>query len=206
MKYLALGDSYTIGESVAPLHRWPVLLTQLLQKRGLEIGQPLIIAQTGWTTSELAQAIAAQQLHESFDLVSLLIGVNNQYRGLSVAEFRAEFRDLLRLSIDLATDGRPGVFVLSIPDWGVSPFAQDRDSAAIASQIDEFNQVIVQECELQKITFIDVTALSRLAQNNPQLIAEDGLHFSGNMYQLWAEACENSVLKMLYKVDKIKAV
>lgn len=185
-RFLALGDSYTIGEAVAPEERWPAQLRRRLAEAGIAIGEPEIIAVTGWTTGELAAGMDAAAPSGPRDLVSLLIGVNNQYRGLDVGEYRAEFRALLARAIALAGNPRR-VIVLSIPDWGVTPFAEGRDRAAIATGIDRFNAVNREEAAAAGARYVDVTAVSRRAAADASLTASDGLHPSGAMYAAWAE-------------------
>ena len=197
--YLALGDSYTIGESVSVADRWCVQLAVLLSKQKITTAAPNIIAQTGWTTAELADGIAAAKNTKQYDMVSLLIGVNNQYRGQSTERYRTEFRELLRTAIAYAK-GRPDrVFVLSTPDWGVTPFAAGRNVAKIGGEIDAFNAVARSECERVSVVFVDITAQSRLGLGDATMIAKDGLHFSGKMYQLWADAALPVVAKLLEK-------
>jgi lysophospholipase L1-like esterase len=187
-KYLALGDSYTIGEAVAADQRWPVQLVDLLNRREFRFDPPEIIATTGWTTDELAraldEALATGLPPAGWGLVTLLIGVNNQYRGRDVENYRGEFEALLRRSIDLADGRRDRVLVVSIPDWGVTPFAEGRDRAAIAAGIDAYNEAHRAVCEAHGVADIDITDLSR---QHALLVAEDGLHPSGAMYRLWAE-------------------
>ncbi len=187
LRFLALGDSYTIGESVDPAERWPIQLVSLLRARGVDIADPEIIATTGWTTDELAAGIAEGHPFGPYDLVSLLIGVNNQYRGRPLDEYREQFRGLLASAIDFAGGYAARVLVLSIPDWGVTPFAADRDRAAIAAAIDAFNRVNASETDAFGARYVDVTPISRNALNDPSLIAPDGLHPSGAMYREWAE-------------------
>ena len=143
--YLALGDSYTIGESVSENERWPVLLAAHLNMLEYSIKPPRIIAKTGWTTGELKAAIKEAAIKTTFDLVSLSIGVNNQYRNLSVEEYRKEYVELLDIAIAFAGGNPDKVFVISIPDWGKSPFAKDRNSDVIAKEIDQFNAVKKEE-------------------------------------------------------------
>jgi len=200
--YLALGDSYTIGESVDESQRYPVLLANKLREEGYYINDSLIIAKTGWTTDELAAGIKAKNISGTYDLVSLLIGVNNQYRGWDVNNYRIEFRALLQKSIDFA-GGRPeNVFVLSIPDWGVTPFAASRDSEKIAKEIDQYNTVIREETQKRGILYVDVTPISRQASEDPSLIAEDGLHPSGKMYAEWVELALPGVKTILSQIKK----
>lgn len=185
--YLALGDSYTIGESVGAGDRWPVQLVRMLRERGVDVADPQIIATTGWTTGELSAGIDAADPRGPYRLVTLLIGVNNQFRGRDIAEFRGQFRGLCQRAIALA-GGKPSrVVVVSIPDYGVTPFAANSDRAKIAAQIDAFNAVCREEAIALKAAFVDITAISKKAAADRTLIADDGLHPSGKMYREWAE-------------------
>jgi lysophospholipase L1-like esterase len=184
---LALGDSYTIGEGVSPDERWPVQLAAALRQRGVQAAEPAIIARTGWTTGELEAALQRESPQGPYELVSLQIGVNNQYRGLDIDEYRVQFQALLLQAIDLAGGEAGRVVVLSIPDWGVTPFAASRDADEIAGEIDRFNQVNRQETENLGARYVDVTGVSRQAATDATLVAKDGLHPSGKMYQAWVE-------------------
>ncbi|MBX3060631.1 MAG: SGNH/GDSL hydrolase family protein [Anaerolineae bacterium] len=197
MRFLALGDSYTIGESVAEDERWPVQLAASLQEQGVHITTPEIIARTGWTTDELAAGIEAAQPAGPYDLVSLLIGVNNQYRGRSPEEYQAQFANLLQQAIAFAGGDPARVIVLSIPDWGVTPFAARLDAAAIAAEIDTFNAINRAEAEKVGVWYVDVTAVSRQATTDSTLIADDGLHPSGKMYAAWVELALPVVEKVI---------
>lgn len=183
-RYLALGDSYTIGHSVPVDDRWPVILASELKNFGKPIATPQIIARTGWTTGDLLDALEQSPPAGTFDVVSLLIGVNNQYQGRSMQEYRVQFHKLLTKAIGYAGGDAGNVFVLSIPDWGVTP-AGDGNRDHIASEIDKFNLVAREECDKLKVVFIDITGISRRALNDRTLIADDQLHFSGKMYKLW---------------------
>jgi len=185
LSYLALGDSYTIGQSVTVAERWPVLFAKDFNKKGKTIAEPEIIARTGWTTGDLLNALNGNPPVKKYDLVSLLIGVNNQYQGRSIDQYRLEFRELLVKSIGYAGDDVSKVFVLSTPDWGVTPYANGNNTAQIAKEIDSFNKVAKEECDKLKVRFIDITPISRKALNDPTMVANDGLHFSGKMHQLW---------------------
>lgn len=196
-RYLALGDSYTIGESVQSSERWPVQLVNLLRKEQIEIDEPLIIAKTGWTTDELIDSVEQQNPDGTYDLVSLLIGVNNQYRGRSTEEYREEFRTLLERSIAFAGGKASHVIVLSIPDWGVTPFAEGRDREQIGIEIDEFNAINLEEAERRGVHYVNVTPISREASDNPTLVADDGLHPSRKMYEAWARLVLPKVLPVL---------
>ena len=187
LRFLALGDSYTIGESVSESERWPNQLAELLRGAGHDIQQPEIIAQTGWTTNELAAAIVERVPVGPFDLVSLLIGVNNQYRGRPVVEYREEFAAQLVTAIGFAGGDAWRVLVLSIPDWGATLFAEGRDRAQIAREIDAFNAVNCEEAARAGARYVDVTSVSRRAVDELELVAPDGLHPSGAMYRMWAE-------------------
>ena len=183
--FLALGDSYTIGESVDAAMRWPNQLVAALNRSGLEFEQPEIIAKTGWTTDELLAALDQASLAASYDYVSLLIGVNNQYRGRSVASFEPEFTALLERAISYSNHKANGVFVVSIPDWGVMPFAEGRGARKIALEIDTYNKSIERICKIYGVRFFDITEISRKASETPSFVASDGLHPSGEMYAAW---------------------
>ena len=184
-RFLALGDSYTIGESVAVADRWPNQLARQLRKDGVGVGDPEIIAKTGWTTDELSSAIDAAKPQGTYALVTLLIGVNNQYRGRDAEQYRKEFATLLRRAIGFA-GGVPGhVVVVSIPDWGVTPFAASRDRTKIGGEIDRFNAINAEETKRAGARYADIAAVSRRAANDPALVAPDGLHPSAAMYAQW---------------------
>ena len=185
-RFLALGDSYTIGEGVAASERWPARLATLLRARGGAIEAPIIVARTGWTTDELAGGIDAADLPPPYDLVTLLIGVNDQYRGRSGAEYREQFRGLLARAIGFAGDRAAHVIVLSIPDWSVTPFAADRDRPRIAREIDDFNSVNRDEAARAGARYVDVTVASRAAADDRTMVAADGLHPSAAAYEEWA--------------------
>ncbi len=201
LKYLALGDSYTIGQSVDVKLRYPVQIADSLEKRGYYVAAPQIIAVTGWTTSDLKAGIKAANPQGPFDLVSLLIGVNNQYRGMDINNYRTEFGELIDQSIYFAGNDTGRVFVLSIPDWGVTRFATGYDREKIAREIDQYN-AINKEITLSKgIIWIDVTGISRLAEKDESLIAGDGLHPSGKMYTEWVRLAVPEIVKMLEKEE-----
>ena len=195
MRYLALGDSYTIGESVDPSERWPAQLTARLRERGFTLDDPLIIATTGWTTGDLSRALVQTQPLGPFDLVTLLIGVNNQYRGRSEDEYRQQFRALLQRALAYAENDPARVIVLSIPDWSVTLFAsalgaEESSLARIASQIDRLNAINQAETERSGAQYVDITPLSRTAAHDRSLLAADGLHPSGKMYAAWVKLIE----------------
>ncbi|MBW3569878.1 MAG: SGNH/GDSL hydrolase family protein [Gemmatimonadetes bacterium] len=186
MRFLALGDSYTIGEGVDPAERWPVQLAGLLRERGIPVGDPQIIARTGWTTDELSAAIDRADPRGPYALVTLLIGVNNQYRGRDAEEYRAQFAALLQRAIGFAGGEASRVVVLSIPDWGVTPFAAGRDRAKIAAEIDAYNAINREEAQRAGAHWVDVTAQSREAGADAAFLVADGLHPSGRAYAEWA--------------------
>lgn len=186
IRILSLGDSYTIGEAVDAAERWPIRVAAMLRAQGVPVGGPTIVARTGWTTDELSHGIETAKPAGPFDVVTLLIGVNNQYRGRSADEYRAQFLTLLERAIDLAGGAGSRVVVLSIPDWSVTPFAADRDRDGIASDIDRFNAINRDEATRFGAHYVDVTPVSRRAASEPSLIAGDGLHPSGEMYAEWA--------------------
>lgn len=187
LKYLALGDSYTIGQSVEVAERFPVQLVDSLRERGYTVSDAKIIAQTGWRTDNLMNAIIAENITDTFDIVSLLIGVNNQYQGGTAEAYRQPFRALLEQAIDFAGGDTSKVFVISIPDYGVTPFAANMNSSQIAQEIDEFNAVNLEIADSLNVTYFNITPISRQAETDPTLTANDGLHPSGKMYQLWVE-------------------
>ncbi len=199
ISFLSLGDSYTIGESVPQPDRWPVQLAHLLRDDKLDVADPDIIAKTGWTTDELQTAIAQSGNKKTYNLVSLLIGVNNQYRGQGLEKYRTEFRELLQTAVKFA-DGKPNrVFVLSTPDWGQSPFAKGKDKAKVGQEIDAFNAVAREECQKANIAYVDITPLTREAAGNDAQFADDGLHYSGQQMKHWAEAALPVVKGLLVK-------
>lgn len=193
--YLALGDSYTIGESVQESERWPNQLAKVLKGTSLEVETVTMIAKTGWTTAELLEGIEISKNTNQYDLVSLLIGVNNQYRGQSLERFETELIQLIKTAIIYSKNGAQGVFLVSIPDWGVTPFAKDRDVKKIALEIQAFNKVIQKQANEFKLPFIDITSISKEAKTDLSLLASDELHPSGNMYQLWVQKIKKELLK-----------
>lgn len=199
LSYLALGDSYTIGEAVEPSESFPYQLVELLKAKAIQFENPKVIAKTGWTTDELRHAIQQEQINETFDLVTLLIGVNNQYRGYSQETYRKEFAELLEIAIGYAGGDKNKVYVVSIPDWGVTEFAKNsgRDLKMISKEIDAFNEINRQETEANHVTYVDITPISRQAVKKPNLIAGDGLHPSGKMYAEWTKLIAEKITEKL---------
>lgn len=185
--WLALGDSYTIGESVATADRFPAKAVSILANNGTAFSTPEYIAVTGWTTRNLLSSINhAPPARPTYDFVTLLIGVNNQYQGRSLAEYRAEFTNLLNTAIMYAGNRPARVAVLSIPDWSVTPFAAGSDTALIRTQIDEFNKINKEITLAHQVQYIDITPSTRMARTNRSLLAADGLHPSAKEYAKWA--------------------
>jgi lysophospholipase L1-like esterase len=197
--YLALGDSYTIGEQVLPQQNFPHQTVALLQPLGFAIDTLKIIAQTGWTTDELDAAITATAITQQFDIVSLLIGVNNQYRGRSVSDFKIEFENLLQRAIQFAANNANHVFVVSIPDWGVTPFATDRDSKQIAVEIDNYNTECKSVAEKFGTHYIDITTAQREDGYKEEFLAIDNLHPSAKEYTKWAAQLAAAIKNVYYK-------
>ena len=197
--YLALGDSYTIGESVPEDGRWPVQLAALLQEAGIPMVAPQIIARTGWTTAELAGAIAGTRFEPEYDLVSLLIGVNNHYRGYPLEPYRVEFAALVEQAIEFAGGDPHRVLVVSIPDWGATPFAKNdpRGAEWITVEVAAFNAVNRAEADRLGVVYIDIFPISQGAYTDLTLIAGDGLHPSQRQYALWAHAALPAALEIL---------
>jgi len=193
MKYLALGDSYTIGEALPVEDNWPMQWAHALRANGVDIADPGIIAKTGWTTDELAAALdeadTSNTIAPPYDMVSLSIGVNNQYRGRSLDNYREEFTALLHRAIAYAGKKTAHVFVLSIPDWGITEFGKDssRDIAKIAHELDGYNQINAEVSKKLGVHWIDISTVTRKAGTNAKFYAEDGLHPSRALYALWVK-------------------
>lgn len=184
---LALGDSYTIGESVPLYRNFPYQAVQLLREKGFPFHAPEIIAKTGWTTDELDAAMNENRFLQSYDFVTLLIGVNNQYRGRNLIEYKEQFEELLKRSIKLANDKKENVIVLSIPDYSVTPFARDSDIEKTAREVEVFNSVNRAISAQFRVHYIDITPGTREAATDASLLAEDQLHPSAKEYEKWAE-------------------
>ena len=187
LRYLALGDSYTIGEGVKDDERWPAHLVRMLGARGVELGPPHYVAQTAWTTDELSDAIDAAKPAGPFDLVTLLIGVNDQYRSRPVSSFEGEFTTLVKRSIAFAGKRADRTIVVSIPDWGATPYAHGRDRGLIGREIEAYNTKAQSIARKLGAHWVDVTESSRAMLQEPELAVADKLHPSGEMYRRWAE-------------------
>ncbi len=185
-RYLALGDSYTIGESVTEKERWPVQLAEALQKQGWNIEGPRIIATTGWRTDNLQNAMRIAKLQPEYDLVSLLIGVNNQYQGKPIEQFKKEFEELIKSAIELARGRADHVFIVSIPDYGYTPFGKSKQEK-ISRELDEYNNLSREIAKRYSIRYIYITDITRKGLEDPSLVASDGLHPSGKAYAKFVE-------------------
>lgn len=196
-QYLALGDSYTIGEALPVVDSYPYQVVQLLRKEGLQMAAPEIIARTGWTTDELQTAMDNYTFLTNYQAVSLLIGVNNQYRGYPIQTFKREFEHLLQQAIQFAQNKKENVFVLSIPDYSVTAFAQEKNPDKIQKEIEAFNAVKQSVCKANNINFINITESTRRAKNNVHLLAADGLHPSAEEYRVWALQLAQKIAQVL---------
>ena len=200
---LCLGDSYTIGESVSESERFPNQCIALLEKQNIHFEKPHIIAKTGWTTDELMHAIAQEKLTGTFDCVTLLIGVNNQYRGYDKDVYRKEFKELLQTALKYANGNTSHVFIVSIPDWGATPFGaadgKGRSPQQIGQEIDQYNAIAKEEAEKRKVHFTDINPFSKKATSDPSLIANDNLHPSGKMYAEWARLLSLQMTPVYHK-------
>lgn len=201
VSYLALGDSYTIGQGVESAQNYPNLLTSKLRNRGIIVNEPVIIAVTGWTTEDLLQGIAQAQLtNRQFDLLTLLIGVNNQYRGLSLEDYEQDFGELLKKSLQLVGDDANRIIVISIPDWGVTPYATEiaHDKKRIASEIDRFNEKNKSLATQSGIRYLEITEEYRSLGHMDQYLAVDGLHPSEKVYARWADRLTEIITNEMY--------
>ncbi len=194
--YLALGDSYTIGENLKQQDSFPFQLVSILSKSGIDFTPPTVIAKTGWTTSELLAAIDRTKLKSSYDFVTLLIGVNNQYRNESLSTYKIEFDKLLNLAIGFTGKHPWHVMVVSIPDWGTTPFAEGRDKVQIAKEIDSFNEVNKRISDQYNVGYLDITARSRADGMKPQNLTSDLLHYSPVEYTHWASEIADRISKV----------
>jgi len=197
--YLALGDSYTVGQSEPQSESYPYQLIDSLNSHSIKVATPTVIATTGWTTDDLISAISQSGITgKTYSFVTLLIGVNDQYQGLSIDNYKIKFAQVLNEAIAFAHGDTSKVFVLSIPDYGVTPFAQGQDSV-IYPQIQAFNAVNQSISKSAGVNYIDVTTVSRTVTSNPSLLAPDGLHYSGAMYALWVQLLEPGVIAQFKK-------
>jgi lysophospholipase L1-like esterase len=200
LTYLALGDSYTIGEGVEESGRYPNITRSLLAKEAIFFSKPMIIAKTGWTTDELAKGIEAANIQENtYDMVTLLIGVNNQYRGRPVENYKEEFRSLLLDAITFAKGDPNRVAVISIPDWGITPFAKTKttDQDKVSREIDAYNAAKKEIAEALKVYFIEITQEYRQIGAQPEMVVSDNLHPSSLVYEKWAKKLTETILSSM---------
>ncbi|MFO7944993.1 MAG: GDSL-type esterase/lipase family protein [Anaerolineales bacterium] len=198
-RFLALGNSYTIGTGVPAAESWPRKLISLVRDAGVPMKDPWIIAQNGWTSADLIKTLESTSLPRSFHLVSLQIGVNDQYDGVPVDEYRKHFGILLETSLSFTAGNPTRVIVLSIPDWSVTPFVKARDQVQIRAEIERFNNINRHLTKTMGVRYVDITPLSRRAREANAFLAEDGLHYSGKMYQIWGETVLPVILDRLTK-------
>ena len=184
---LCLGDSYTIGEMVQLQKNYPYFTVQLLRDKGLNFSAPEILAKTGWTSDELQLSMKLYRFLPKYDIVTLLVGVNDQYRGKDIIEYKTQFEELLKHTITLANNKSDHVLVISIPDYGLTPFSANLDRNKISKEIEVFNSVNKALTIQYKTVYIDLTEESNKAQYDAELIAEDQLHYTTKMYKKWAE-------------------
>ena len=198
ISYLALGDSYTIGEAVDSTHRWPVQLADSLRRiHHLRVDEPQIVATTGWTTNELQHGIEQADLKDKYELISLLIGVNNQYRGYAFEQFEKEYEALIKWAIQHSVHGASGIFAVSIPNYGVTPFGQARGEDTIKAELLAYDAKAKEICQRFGIPFFDITPISELTKDNPTFIADDQLHPSGLQYTEWVRSFASQVAELI---------
>lgn len=195
--FLALGDSYTIGESVPLQKSFPYQTVQLLRKENYNFLAPEIIAKTGWTTYELQEGMKEYQFLSKYDFVSLLIGVNDQYRGKNILEYKQQFEELLKKAIELANGKKEHVIVISIPDYSATPFAGSLDKEKISREMDVFNSINKAISIQYKVQYVDITTESKNTMYDPSLVAQDGLHPSPKEYAIWAKKIAEAITSQL---------
>ncbi len=196
IKYLALGDSYTYGEKVPPIYSFPYQLVQSLREDNVDILSPEIVAMTSWTTSELLEHIKTYKLLPTYDLCTLLIGVNNQYRGLPIEEFKNDFDTLVSLALDKVERDSARLILLNIPDWGLTPYNKDRNKAEVSSEIDAYNAFIKSKSEQIDSKYVDICSLSREQAKSPKFLVDDGLHPSVEAYSEWTKKILTQTLNL----------
>ncbi len=196
MKYLALGDSYTYGEKVPPIYSFPYQLVQKLRSQNVAIDAPEVVAMTAWTSSELLQHLESYTTLPSYDLCTLLIGVNNQYRGMPIDNFRRDLDQLTQLALDKVEQDSMRLLLLNIPDWGLTPYNKDRNKAKVSQEIDLYNEIIRQKSQEIDCLFVDVCSLSREHADQAVYLVDDGLHPSAEAYKKWVEKILTQTLNL----------
>ncbi|RFZ81192.1 SGNH/GDSL hydrolase family protein [Mucilaginibacter terrenus] len=197
LSYLAMGDSYTVGRLMPLAQTFPFLLAAKLNSKGIKTSRPVIVAQNGWRTDELLKAIKDTSIKHTYDFVTLLIGVNNHYQRKPIEVYRTEFKQLLDSAIAYAKGNAIHVIVLSIPDWGATPFATGRNPPKIAAEIDAYNDINKELTKIAGANYINITSLTRDVADSPDIYAPDKLHYSGKMYGWWADKAAAIVKKMI---------
>jgi len=197
LRMLALGDSYTIGSGLAIEDSWPYQLTSQLRQKDFKIADPVIIAQSGWTSLNLIEALSTNPPSGSFDLVCLQIGVNDQYERIEPSVYAENFRDLLDRSINLSRKGSDGILVLSIPDWSVTPYAGEFDRSHVQEELDQYNAINLAAARSRGVKYTDITSSSRFAEQHPELLADDGLHPTWEMYWSWTGLIQPTAISIL---------
>ena len=195
LRYLALGDSYTIGEGVSENERFPFFTVALLRAQGVSIADPEYLAATGWTTHDLLAELRQKKVSQTYDVVSLLIGVNDQYRGLDAAGYRTRFEELLDKAIALAGQRPQRVFVFSIPDYSATPFVAEKDKARVRAEVDAFNVINNEIARSRAVSYSDIAPLTRQAAADVTLLAPDHLHYSGKAHRQWAQRLATAIQK-----------
>lgn len=196
-RMLSLGDSYTIGQGVSDAERYPVQLAEVLRQNGIPVAPPSILARSGWTTDDLLNALESAVLDPPYALVTVLIGVNDQYGGRPPEDYRLRLRAILQKAVRLADNQPQHVLVFSIPDWGATPFGETRNPARVLREINQYNAVNLQEAQQANAHYLDITPLSRQAGMDESLVSADGLHYSGKMYARWADLALPAALEIL---------
>ncbi len=196
MKYLALGDSYTYGEKVPPIYSFPYLLVRSLRARGVQISAPEVVAMTAWTTSELLEHMRDYPFEQSYDLCTLLIGVNNQYRSMDMEVFQKDFDELCRFALQKVDMDPRKLLLLNIPDWGLTPYNKDREPTEVSAEIDQYNQYISQKSKELQSPYIDICSLNRQHVRDKSYLVDDGLHPSSKEYQAWVEEILTETLNL----------
>jgi lysophospholipase L1-like esterase len=195
MKILCLGDSYTIGEGVLFADNFPHQMANILTNKNIDIAELTIVAKTGWTTDELIGPMEMQIKNNDYDVVTVLIGVNNQYRGRTAAEFSIHLQYVINRAITFTQGDANRVICISIPDWGVTPFNTDRDAPTVSAQINEYNAIVKQQAEICQTHFVEITESTRANATKSEFLALDGLHPSKLEYAIWAKLCADIISK-----------
>ncbi len=196
IKYLALGDSYTYGEKVAPIYSFPYQLTQSLRKQNLQVNAPEIVAMTAWTTTDLLKHLSEYQLAPSYDICTLLIGVNNQYRGLDLSIFKKEYDQIVKIALDKVEQNSNRCILINIPDWGLTPYNKEKNKSEVSREIDTYNKLIYEKSQEIDCKYVDICSLSRQHADNSEYLVDDGLHPSEKAYSEWTKKILTQTLNL----------